>query len=212
MPPRPISREEFARFIHRARPPNGWPPHIAVANSGGPDSTCLLFLIQRYIEDARSSPQTSPARVFSLTIDHDLQPSSASMAAHCANTAASLHIPHTTTKVPWGTSPYPPPPKPGQPFESIARAVRYNLLWKNMQKENIGVLALGHHADDQVETALMRLGRQSSELGGRGMHWCRRWGMGTKDELEWIGHEGMNKWIIRPMLELPKVSSIRPSV
>lgn len=183
-----------------------------MANSGGPDSTCLLFLILRYIEDTRPPPQTSPSRILSLTIDHDLQPNSASMAAHCANTAASFHIPHLTTKVPWGTPPYPPLPKPHQPFESTARSVRYNLLWKNMQKENIGVLALGHHADDQVETALMRLGRHSSELGGRGMHWYRRWGMGTKGELDWIGHEGMNKWIIRPMLEISKVSLVLPEV
>lgn len=28
MRPRPISREEFARFFHRARPPSGWPDHI----------------------------------------------------------------------------------------------------------------------------------------------------------------------------------------
>lgn len=80
-----------------------------------------------------------------------------------------------------------------------------------MQQENIGVLALGHHADDQVETALMRLGRQSSELGGRGMLWCRRWGMGMKNDLEWVGHEGMNKWVIRPMLEIPKVLLPRSS-
>ncbi|KAF9447660.1 hypothetical protein P691DRAFT_671011 [Macrolepiota fuliginosa MF-IS2] len=204
MPPRPIAREEFARFFQRARPPTGWPENIGVANSGGPDSTCLLFLIQRYIEDSTPSNTSSPSRLVSITVDHDLQASSAQMAAHCARTAASLHVAHTSSKVQWGKPPFPPRPLPSDPFEGGARAARYHLLWENMQKESLGALALGHHADDQVETALMRLGRQSSELGGRGMLWCRRWGMGVKNPLEWAGYEGMNKWVIRPLLEVSK--------
>ncbi|KAF5358109.1 hypothetical protein D9756_001370 [Leucocoprinus leucothites] len=204
MRPRPISREEFARFLQKARPPSGWPAHIGVANSGGPDSTCLLFLLQRYIEDSKSSELTSPARVYSLTIDHALQASSATMAEQSARTATSLHIPHTTLRIPWGTPPFPPLPDKSKAFEGTARMARYNLLWKWMQKENIGTVAMGHHADDQVETALMRLGKKSSELGARGMLACRRWGMGMKNELEWAGIEGMKKWIVRPLLEVSK--------
>jgi tRNA(Ile)-lysidine synthase TilS/MesJ len=82
---------------------------------------------------------------------------------------------------------------------------RYNLFWKWMREEDIGAIGIGHHADDQVETALMRLERKSSSLGARGMLPCRRWGMGNDNDLEWLGYEGMNKWIIRPLLEVSKV-------
>ncbi|KAJ3552079.1 hypothetical protein NP233_g12958 [Leucocoprinus birnbaumii] len=203
MRPLPISREEFARFFQKARPPSGWSAHLGVANSGGPDSTCLLFLIQRYIRDSQPSSTTSPSRVYSLTVDHALQASSTAMAEQSAQAAMKLEIPHTTVRVPWGTPPF--PPLPDKSFENIARGARYNILWRWMQQENIGTLAMGHHADDQVETALMRLGKKSSELGGRGMLTCRRWGMGVKNELDWVGIEGMNKWIIRPLLEVSKL-------
>jgi tRNA(Ile)-lysidine synthase len=71
------------------------------------------------------------------------------------------------------------------------------------------VLVLGHHADDQVETSLMRLGRQTTELGAGGMKRCRRWGMGFGNgvgSLGWAGYEGMNRWILRPLLDVSKVS------
>ncbi|KXN92266.1 tRNA(Ile)-lysidine synthase [Leucoagaricus sp. SymC.cos] len=204
MRPLPISREEFARFLQKARPPSGWPAHIGIANSGGPDSTCLLFLIQQYIEDSQISLLESPKRAYSLTVDHALQASSASMAGESARTATKFHVPHQTMRIPWGSPPFPPHPDASKAFESTARFARYSLIWKWMRAEDIGVVAMGHHADDQVETALMRLGRKSSELGGRGMLRCRRWGMGAKNELEWAGYEGMNRWIIRPLLEVPK--------
>jgi len=178
-----------------------------VSNSGGPDSTCLLFLINRYIRDSTPSPSTSPAQVHSLTIDHNLQASSSAMAEKSALNAKNLDIPHTTARVPWGTDPFPPLPFKSQSFENTARTARYHLLWKWMQKEDIGAVAMGHHADDQVETALMRLGRNSTLLGGRGMLVCRRWGMGAREKLEWVGFQGMNKWIIRPLLEVSKVCS-----
>jgi tRNA(Ile)-lysidine synthetase-like protein len=46
-----------------------------------------------------------------------------------------------------------------------ARECRYEFYERVMDKHNARVLALGHHADDQVETILMRLGRGSSMAG-----------------------------------------------
>ena len=74
----------------------------------------------------------------------------------------------------------------------------------------VNVIALAHHADDQVETALMRFGMGTTELGAAGMRACRRWGMGTADArlgeqaLGWAGLGGMNKWIVRPLLDVAK--------
>ncbi|KAJ6531608.1 PP-loop family-domain-containing protein [Mycena vulgaris] len=189
----PISREEFARFFRKS-----------IGNSGGSDSTCLMFLINRYIGDMHPN---SPTEGLSLTVDHALQDSSAAMAQHCADHAEAMGVPHLTSRVPWGEHPFPERPKTGEAFEEIARAVRYQVLFQAMHKSQINILALGHHMDDQVETSLMRLARGTTELGAGGMRRCRRWGMGTNGDentLSWSGAEGMKKWMVRPLLEVPK--------
>ena len=50
-----------------------------------------------------------------------------------------------------------------------ARECRYAFYEKVMKNYRADVLALGHHADDQVETILMRLGRGSSMTGYAGI-------------------------------------------
>ncbi|KAF9469291.1 PP-loop family-domain-containing protein [Collybia nuda] len=205
----PISKDEFSRMLEKCNPPPGWSGSIGVANSGGPDSTCLLFLLNRYLAN-RASEQaphySAPQKVLSLTIDHDLQPSSAAMAEHCSKFALSIGVDHITQKINWSEPPYPPRPSPGDTFEKVARDARYHALFESVTREDIGLLAFGHHADDQVETSLMRLGRGSKEIGAGGMRSCRRWGMGIGREgsLGWTGYEGMKRWIIRPLLDISK--------
>ena len=83
-----------------------------------------------------------------------------------------------------------------------------------MKSHNVDTLVMGHHADDQVETMLMRIIRQGGRLqefrpGYAGMKRIRRWGMGSgsPSDLGWAGIEGMNKWIVRPLLDVTKVGS-----
>ncbi|KAJ6531198.1 PP-loop family-domain-containing protein [Mycena capillaripes] len=203
----PISRDEFARYIQRCVPPTGC-RYLAVGYSGGPDSTCLLFLIHRYLQDLHKDfPRSRPSAMISLTVDHGLQASSDAMAKHCSNYAKSLGIPHITSKIPWSEAPFPQRPQPGEAFEEIGRSARYHLMFQGMTQAGSEILALGHHGDDQVETSLMRIARGSSELGAGGMRRCRRWGMGAdnkQNSLGWFGIEGMKRWIIRPLLEVSK--------
>lgn len=68
-------------------------------------------------------------------------------------------------------------------------------------------IAFAHHADDQVETAVMRLAHGSSPLGAIGMRPVRRLGMGEREDnpLTWAGVKGMNRYIVRPLLPVSKV-------
>ncbi|MEA3319965.1 MAG: tRNA lysidine(34) synthetase TilS [Bacillota bacterium] len=70
-----------------------------------------------------------------------------------------------------------------------ARECRYAFYEKVMKKYHADFLALGHHADDQVETILMRLGRGSSMTGYAGILPKRAFGDGV---------------IIRPFLTVTK--------
>ncbi|MFC0274281.1 tRNA lysidine(34) synthetase TilS [Metabacillus herbersteinensis] len=73
--------------------------------------------------------------------------------------------------------------------QAAARTCRYDFFKEIMVKHNAGVLALGHHGDDQVETILMRLVRGSIGSALAGIPAKRKFDTGT---------------IIRPFLSLSK--------
>jgi tRNA(Ile)-lysidine synthase len=129
------------------------------------------------------------------------------MAERAANFAESLGVEHVTTKIPWGEGVYPPKPTSGDKVELLARDARYALFFAAMQDARISTLALAHHADDQVETMLMRLGKGTTTLGMVGMRPRSRLGMGTDLEggLNWRGHLGLQMFKIRPLLDVGKV-------
>lgn len=54
-------------------------------------------------------------------------------------------------------------------LEETARIVRYDFFEKVMTEKNINKLVLAHHADDQIETILMRLVRGSASIGWSGI-------------------------------------------
>jgi tRNA(Ile)-lysidine synthase len=148
-----------------------------------------------------------PGRVISLSVDHGLQSASNTMAEVAAATASRLGIEHTGTRIPWSKHPFPDVPKSG--IESIARLARYHVLLDNLRTQDTHVLALGHHADDQQETALMRFDRngKTSMADIAAMRPIRRWGMGVgvEGELGFSGVYGINRWLIRPLLGVRKV-------
>ncbi|KIK94290.1 hypothetical protein PAXRUDRAFT_828154 [Paxillus rubicundulus Ve08.2h10] len=206
----PILLGEFLAALTRCAPPSGWPTQskIAVANSGGPDSTCLLFLLAKLVShpESRTNHRQLPQSVISLHVDHKLQEASTNMAARSSANAASLGVEHHTSGIPWGVAPFPPKPANGA-FEKIAREARYQLIFDAMTSTGATIVAFGHHADDQLETSLMRLARGSTKLGAAGMRRCRRWGMGSGNSegtLGWVGHRGLNRFIVRPLLHFQK--------
>ncbi len=135
------------------------------------------------------------------------------MTARCRELSESIGVQNLSLSIPWSTHPFPECPIKGQSFEEIARKSRYQLLFDAMQAQGCDTLVTGHHADDNVETVLMRMWAQPTKsttehLHNAGIRQVRRWGMGlsnTPGGLGWAGAEGMMKWVVRPLLDVPKV-------
>ncbi|MDX2224792.1 MAG: tRNA lysidine(34) synthetase TilS [Rhodospirillaceae bacterium] len=123
---------------------------LAVAVSGGVDSMALALLAARWCA-ARNVPLTA------LIVDHGLRSNSAADAADTAARLAAQGIASQTLV--WTDGPA-VSGRSGS-YETAARAARYRLLLGWCRAQAVDHLALGHQADDQAETFLMRLARGS---------------------------------------------------
>jgi tRNA(Ile)-lysidine synthetase-like protein len=135
---------------------------LGVAVSGGPDSMALLWL----------AVQAFPGRVRAATVDHKLRPEARAEAEMVARWCADNHVPHDILT--------PLEPIRGS-IQSAARAARYALLESRRTEHGIDWIMTAHHADDQLETLLMRMNR-SSGVGGL------------------AGVRAVNGYVMRPLL------------
>jgi len=143
---------------------------LGLAVSGGPDSLALLLLAH----------ECFPDRIAAATVDHGLRPEAKEEAVFVADLCAQRNIPHEILR--------PSIPIRGN-IQSEARKVRYKLLHGWMERNNISWLATAHHADDQLETLVMRILRGS---GIDGMSAIR----------------AKRGYIIRPLLRLSKAALV----
>ena len=153
-------------------------PALVLAVSGGPDSTALLHLAVAWRATTMRGPELHVA-----TVDHGLRPEAAAEAATVAATAGGYGLPHAILA--WTG------PKPISGIQEKAREARYRLLSEHARSIGAPYVLTAHHADDQAETVLMRLGRGSGVAGLAGM---RR---------ETPFTEGVA--LVRPLLELAKL-------
>lgn len=123
---------------------------VLVAVSGGPDSLALLLLTHALIGE----------RCVAATVDHGLRPEAADEAAWVANLCAARGIDHAVLRGPL-------PERTGHTanLSARARALRYELLQAHADAVGATQIATAHHADDQVETLIMRLNRGAG-VGG----------------------------------------------
>lgn len=135
---------------------------IGIAVSGGPDSMALLWL----------AATAFPDRVEAATVDHGLRDEARVEAEMVSQWCLDHSVPHAilTPSVPITGS-----------IQASARSARYALLHQWREKRAINWLLTAHHADDQLETLLMRLNR-SSGVGGL------------------AGIRARNRGILRPLL------------
>lgn len=133
---------------------SGPPKRLGVAVSGGGDSIALLHILTRCFDP-------STVELFAATVDHRLRPEAAGEAALVADLCEHLGVTHSTlTWRGWDGS--------GN-LQDQARAARYQLLADWAKQLGINDVAVGHTANDQAETVLMRLGRAAGVSGLSGM-------------------------------------------
>jgi len=116
---------------------------IAVGVSGGADSMALTLLLKEWCQE-------KDVKLVALTIDHGLREDSADEATRVAGWMKEHNIVHHII-------PLSEPIKTDASIPARARDARYNMLWNWCESNNVKTLAVGHHADDQMETFLMRL-------------------------------------------------------
>lgn len=101
-----------------------------------------------------------PGQIEVATVDHGLRPAAAEEAEMVAEHCAAIGVSHHTLR-------------PSQPItgniQSAARVARYALLDGWCGERGLDWLMTAHHADDQLETMLMRLNRGSGVSGLAGV-------------------------------------------
>lgn len=122
---------------------------MALAVSGGSDSTALMRLVRGWVES-----QNPGLRLSVLTVDHGLRPNSAQEGRQVGEWAGSLGLFHHVLA--WEG------PKPSTGLQAKARDARYGLMASWCRDNGAGMLLTGHTLDDQAETVVMRLSRTFS--------------------------------------------------
>ena len=161
---------EFARVLddvlaHASGPedpehvPDSRKPAMAVAFSGGLDSTVLLHLAKAYAA-GNSIP------LFAFHVHHGLNVKADEWSGHCRNwceeQGIGFDLRHVTVRVQAKEGP-----------AAVARRARYDALLEMADRHGAQWLLLAHHEDDQAETVLMRLLRGAGVAGLSGMEVVR---------------------------------------
>ncbi len=117
---------------------------LAVAYSGGPDSTALLL----------ACAEKWPGQVLAIHVHHGVQAAADNFEQHCRETCARLGVPLSVIRVDGRHA-------PGQSPEDAARRARYQ-AFDDLARDPAAPfrsLAIAQHADDQIETLLLALSR-----------------------------------------------------
>lgn len=171
---------------------------IGVAVSGGSDSMATLSLLAQC------------HAVEAVTVDHGLRPEAAEEADFVAQFCAARGIPHTTLH--WSGA-----DATGNLMDAARRA-RLALIGAWARARGIALVALGHTADDQAETFLMRLAREAGLEGLSGMRaqfeaggvtWLRPFLMQSRAELRAHLRRHEIDWIDDPSNENERFERVK---
>ncbi|MCX5758814.1 MAG: tRNA lysidine(34) synthetase TilS, partial [Candidatus Hydrogenedentes bacterium] len=161
---------------------------VLVALSGGPDSVCLLHVLQTM------GYRVGAAHLDHLTRDGASTEDAAWVCAWTAGLGVECHVRRWPVVEEARAM--------GRSFEEHARAVRYAFFAETAHAHRYTAIATGHHADDQAETLLMRLVRGTSGRGLAGIPYRREQdGVRIVRPLLDCGHDAILHYLERNALE-----------
>lgn len=165
-------------------PPQADRPIVAVAYSGGRDSTALLHATAR-------AAQEQGIAVAALHVHHGLQARADDWLAHCERQCAAwrrkgwpVHLVSRRLAL---------QPVRGESLEALARQARYQALREMALEQGAGIVLLAHHRRDQAETFLLQALRGAGVAGLSGMpqaaerdgvRWLRPWLEHSREQVE----------------------------
>jgi tRNA(Ile)-lysidine synthase len=129
---------------------------ILVGLSGGPDSLVLLDVLHQL-----------GYQVVIAHVNHKLRPESTAEASQVEKIAANMGFPFVLSEI----DVFEYSKGHALSIEEAARVLRYDFLFNIASSQNVQAVAVGHNADDQVETVLMHLLRGAGLAGLRGMNY-----------------------------------------
>ncbi len=160
--------------------------NVVIGVSGGADSLCLLDCLIKL-----------GYAVYAAHLDHQLRPESSQEAIVVQSICDRYGVPFSSEAIDVREL-----AQAGGSVEELARLVRYNFLARVAERHGIGQIAVGHTADDQVETVIMHLLRGAGPSGLRGMKPKTRF-------TAWVGIESASDLdLIRPLLDLTRVDTL----
>ncbi|OPJ54817.1 tRNA lysidine(34) synthetase TilS [Alkalithermobacter paradoxus] len=149
---------------------------IVLGISGGPDSVCLLHVLNELKEEYS-------LKIYAAHLNHKIRGIEAQKdAIYCADLCDDMKIPCFIRAI--------DVPKycqeNGLSIEEGARILRYNMFFEIKEKVNATKIAVAHNLDDQAETVVMRIMRGTGLDGLKGIEYKR------------------DNTIIRPLLDIKR--------
>lgn len=162
---------------------------VAVAFSGGRDSTALLHATARSAQALQSEGLL--LEVVALHVHHGLSEHADAWLAHTRQFCASLV--EQGLPVHWRAERLTGAPAMGESVEAWARAGRHEALARMAKEEGADLLLLAHHRRDQAETFLLQALRGAGAAGLSAMPswqqrehlcWARPWLHWSREQVE----------------------------
>ena len=150
-------------------------PCVAVAYSGGRDSTALLHA-------TLGAAEGLGLKVLALHVHHGLQPAADAWLAHCR--ARCARWARAGRPIAFDFERLADVPQPGDSIEAWAREARYRALGDMARRHGCALVLIAHHRRDQAETVLLQALRGAGVAGlsampvaadRDGVTWHRPW-------------------------------------
>ncbi|WZZ03571.1 hypothetical protein YC2023_089492 [Brassica napus] len=196
--PNTVNEKKYKEVFNRRMAMAGLKPHHRI---GGPDSMALCVLTAKWKTEGLSGVSKTDGFIDGLVavvVDHGLRQESRDEAELVCFRVSDMGIRCEIARCDWVNG----RPKQGH-LQEAARDMRYQMISNVCFRQQIGVLLIAHHADDQAELFILRLSRGSGVLGLAGTSFASE--IFSQDlELDVKHMKNRSILLVRPLLDLWK--------